>query len=131
MNSLSFAAAQGQSQPSNEVFINVIVKQEHDGKVIAMVLGMPELLVEASDRTTALAQLQQRLEMHLAVGEIVPLLVKLPQPQRHNPWLEMAGIFKDDPQFDQMLEAIATYRHEIDAQDDEYSRKADALPEES
>jgi hypothetical protein len=30
--------------------------------------------------------------------------------------LEMAGTFKDDPQFDQMLEAIANYRHELDAE---------------
>jgi hypothetical protein len=26
----------------------------------------------------------------------------------------MAGVFKDDPQFEQMLEAIENYRHELD-----------------
>lgn len=47
--------------------------------------------------------------------EIVSLPVKLPEKVQKNPWLEMAGIFKDDPQFDQMLKAIETYRQELDA----------------
>lgn len=34
--------------------------------------------------------------------------------EKKNPWLGMAGVFKDDPQFEQMLEAIENYRHEID-----------------
>ncbi|WP_243146721.1 hypothetical protein [Scytonema sp. UIC 10036] len=70
--------------------------------------------VEASDRITALAQLQQRLETHLADAEIVFLSVKLPSTGQKNPWLAMVGVFKDGPQFDQMLEAIENYRHELD-----------------
>jgi hypothetical protein len=114
MNSFSPLASQPQNQGDREILINVIVKQSSDGKTIATVLGLPEIQVEASDKITALAQLQQRLEIHLAGAEIVPLPVKLPSRQRKNPWLEMAGIFKDDPQFEQMLEAIESYRHELD-----------------
>jgi hypothetical protein len=114
MNSFSPLASQPQNQGDREILINVIVKQSSDGKTIATVLGLPEIQVEASDKITALAQLQQRLEIHLAGAEIVPLPVKLPSRQRKNPWLEMAGIFKDDPQFEQMLEAIESYRHELE-----------------
>lgn len=53
-------------------------------------------------------------EKHLTDAEIVPLAVKLPHQERKNPWLEMAGILKDDPQFEQMLEAIEKYRYELD-----------------
>lgn len=122
MNSFSPARLQS-SQNNNEVLVNVIVKQESDGKTVAIVPGLPELQVEASDvwrqvasrlRTTALAQLQERLEMHLANAEIVSLSVKLPSTEQNNPWLAMAGVFKDDPQFEQMLEAIENYRQEID-----------------
>ncbi len=135
MNSFSSAIAQSQSQNDNEVLINVIVKQESNGKTVAIVPGFPELYVEASDvwrqvasrlRHTALAQLQQRLETHLAGTEIVYLPVKLPQLQRKNPWREMAGVFKDDPQFDQMLEAIETYRRELDTDIENNSQQGDA-----
>ena len=113
MNSFSPAISQN-SQDNSEVLVNVIVKQEADGRTVATVPGLPEIRVEASDRTTALAQLQQRLETHLAGTEIVSLSVRLPSTEKNNPWLAMAGVFKDDPQFEQMLEAIENYRRELD-----------------
>jgi hypothetical protein len=113
MNSFSSATSQT-NQDNNEVLVNVIVKQKPDGRTVAIVPGLPELQVEASDRITALTQIQQRLETHLAGAEIVSLSVKLPSSEQKNPWLAMAGIFKDDPQFEQMLSAIENYRQEID-----------------
>jgi hypothetical protein len=113
MNSFSSAISQT-SQDNNEVLINVIVKQKANGRTVAIVPGLPELEVEASDRTTALAQIQQRLETHLAGASIVSLSVKFPSTEQKNPWLAMAGVFKDDPQFDQMLSAIENYRQEVD-----------------
>ncbi|MBW4617320.1 MAG: hypothetical protein KME21_29690 [Desmonostoc vinosum HA7617-LM4] len=113
MNSFSSATSQT-SQDNNEVLVNVIVKQQADGRTVAIVPGLPELQVEASDRLTALAQLQQRLETHLAGAEIVCLSIKVPSSEQKNPWLAMAGVFKDDPQFEQMLEAIENYRQELD-----------------
>ncbi|UKP00953.1 hypothetical protein [Nostoc sp. UHCC 0870] len=79
MNSFSSATSPNKNQDNNEVLVNVIVKQEADGRTVAIVPGLPELQVEASDvyrqvalrlRTTALAQIQQRLESHLAGAEI-------------------------------------------------------------
>ena len=40
-----------------------------------------------------------------------------------NPWLKMAGKYENDPYFDQMLEGIAEYRREQDAELDEYYRQ--------
>jgi hypothetical protein len=114
MNSFSRVTSQAKNQDNSEVLVNVILKQDSDGRTIAIVPGIPELQVEASDKATALSQIQQRLETHFAGAEIVSLPVKLPSLERKNPWLEMAGVFKDDPQFEQMLEAIENYRHELD-----------------
>ncbi|OCQ97226.1 hypothetical protein BCD64_16255 [Nostoc sp. MBR 210] len=119
MNSFSSAKSPS-SQNNHEISVNVIVKQQADGKTIATVPGLPELQVEASDRTTALTELQQRLETHLAGAEIVSLSVKLPSNQPQNPWLAMAGVFKDDPQFEQVLEAIEKYRNELDENTESY-----------
>lgn len=114
MNSFSSATSPSKNQADHEVLVNVIVKQKADGRIVATVPGWSELQVEASDRTTALAKLQQQLETHLADSEIVSLAVKLPSMAGRNPWLEMAGVFQNDPQFEQMLEAIENYRQEVD-----------------
>jgi hypothetical protein len=71
MNSFSRVTSQAKNQDNSEVLVNIIVKQGSDGRTIAIVLGIPELQVEASDRATALSQIQQRIETHLAGAEIV------------------------------------------------------------
>jgi hypothetical protein len=43
--------------------------------------------------------------------------------EKENPWLKMAGKYENDPYFDQMLEGIAEYRREQDAELDEYYRQ--------
>jgi hypothetical protein len=35
--------------------------------------------------------------------------------QAEHPWIKHAGMFKDDPLFDEVLEEIAIYRRELDA----------------
>jgi hypothetical protein len=47
----------------------------------------------------------------------------LSNPVEENPWLKMAGKYENDPYFDQMLEDIADYRREQDAELDEYYRQ--------
>ncbi len=40
---------------------------------------------------------------------------QLPTPEAEDPWMKHAGMFKDEPLFDQVLEEIAIYRRELDA----------------
>ncbi len=40
---------------------------------------------------------------------------QLPTPEAEDLWMKHAGMFKDEPLFDQVLEEIATYRRELDA----------------
>jgi hypothetical protein len=37
----------------------------------------------------------------------------LPTPETEDPWMKHAGMFKDEPLFDQVLKEIATYRREL------------------
>jgi hypothetical protein len=89
---------------------DVLIKLEPEGKVSATVLGLPEYRATGSDRTSALAALQQLLAENLSQAEIVSIDVAVPQPE--NPWLKMAGRYKDDPHFDEMLANIEAYRRE-------------------
>ena len=54
-----------------------------------------------------------RSPLHVC-AEIVSIDVAVPQPE--NPWLKMAGRFKDDPHFDEMLADIETYRRDLDVE---------------
>ncbi|MBC6476885.1 MAG: hypothetical protein GDA56_02900 [Hormoscilla sp. GM7CHS1pb] len=47
-------------------------------------------------------------------------LEKLKKENPDNPWIQNAGIFKDDPQFDDMLADIEAYRRELDAEMEAY-----------
>lgn len=62
-------------------------------------------------RDDALAKLRAKIQTRLKKGaELVNLDLDAPT----NPWLEFAGMFKDDPYFDDWQKAIAKHRQELD-----------------
>jgi len=70
------------------------------------------LSAEGSTRAEALAKLRGQLEARVSAGaEIVTLEVGV-QP---HPWLPFAGMFKDDPDFKEVLAIMAENRRQIDA----------------
>ena len=81
----------------------------------------PELTAEAPTADQAVADLQQQLKTLVSRGGLreveVPLPAINPEPAT-NPWREVAGLFKDDPLFDEVLEHMKVYReqrnHEMD-----------------
>ena len=79
-----------------------------------MAVGWWGCKVEGATRKEALMKLNQILAEQLAQVEIVQQ--PLPLPQRENPWLKVAGKYQDDPQFEAVLEHIAAYRRELDAE---------------
>ncbi len=52
---------------------------------------------------------------------LVPILQYQQQVEESDPWVKFAGMFKDDPLFDEFVEDMAAYRRELDAEmgDDE------------
>ncbi len=73
------------------------------------------LVAEGATREEALAKLKEQFQTRLSNGaELVPLEV----PPPLHPWLEFAGMFKDDPYFDEWQEAIAENRRKADEDPD-------------
>ncbi len=69
------------------------------------------LTAEGATAEEALEKLRDLLDHRLAGGaQLVPLEV----PDSGNPWMKMAGIFKDDPLFDDWQQAIADYRQKVE-----------------
>lgn len=96
--------------------VNILLESKEDGGAIASVLEMPSYRVEAATREQAIVELQALLNSRLKKVEILPIEINLPQAEHsENPWVKFAGIFKDDPDFAEIAEAI---RSERQAEDD-------------
>ncbi|GAB4302366.1 MAG: hypothetical protein Fur0025_43110 [Oscillatoriaceae cyanobacterium] len=46
-----------------------------------------------------------------------PILPSQAEVKNLEPWVNFAGMFKDDPLFDDFVEAMGAYRREVDAVD--------------
>ena len=104
--------------------LTVLMEQETEGNYHAMVLGLPDCKAQGNTREEALTKISSILGDRLEKAELIHLEIKPPKPE--HPWMKFAGKYKDDPQFDDMLEDIQALRRERDAEMEEYYRKLDA-----
>lgn len=95
------------------------------GKVKARVLGWPECQAEANTKEEALQALYQIVTEQLRDREIVSFEVEVSQPQKEHPWMKFAGMFKDDPDFEELLAFIEEDRRQLDLEMEEYYRQID------
>ena|SRR5436853_6060853 len=70
----------------------------------------PNCVAVGKTRDEALANLKAALDARLSQGEMVT--VEAGEPE--HPWLKWAGMFKDDPTFDEFLDEIEAYRRQVD-----------------
>ena len=67
-------------------------------------------VVEADTPDAALAQMRRLIDDRVAGGALV---AELELPEGANPWLDGAGMFRDDPLFDDWQAAIADRRRQV------------------
>lgn len=96
---------------------DVLIENQPDGKVKATLLGLPDCQGLGNTETEAIEKVSQSLQTRLETAKIVTLEIEAPKVE--NPWLKIAGKYKDDPQFEEMLEYIEEYRRELDADNEE------------
>jgi predicted RNase H-like HicB family nuclease len=89
--------------------ISILLESERDG-FRASVLGLPDCQAEGQTREDALAKVQKVLQLRLETAEIITV------PLDSLPISRLTGIFKDDPQWDEFQDAMASYRQEVDAE---------------
>ncbi|MEH1847929.1 MAG: hypothetical protein V7L25_23850 [Nostoc sp.] len=107
-----------ESQTAN-LKVNILLETKEDGSAIASILELPQYHIEAANREQALLMLEQLLVERMQKVEVMPMEIKLPQPeQSQRPWMKFAGVFKDDPDFDAVGQYIQEYRQELDAAED-------------
>lgn len=119
MNS-SLSTISHQNFPAKEY--DVLIERDSDDKVIATVLSMPECKAYGVTEEEALNNLRSDIKTRFANAKIVSLKI---EPSEENPWMKLAGKYKDDPQFEAMLQYIEADRRELDAEMELYYQQLD------
>lgn len=93
----------------------ILTKQAEDGYVARPVLW-PEAAVHGATRQEALNLVRALISDLLSSTQIVQVEVAVPERQGDNPWQAKAGMFANDPTWDDFLAVIADYRADLDQQ---------------
>jgi len=97
---------------------DVILRKKHN-KYIARVRDWPEVVIEEETREAAITQIKQQLMAYLSQPpEVIHIELEPAAPGEH-PWLQFAGMWADDPTWDDFVTEVAAYRQEMDKADAE------------
>lgn len=95
--------------------LNYTVMVEHSSdQWIASVVNWWDCRATGTSQETAIENLKRVIVDRLSNSNIVQ--IEVDNPAYENPWVALAGKYKDDPDFDAVMEHIAAYRRELDAE---------------
>ena len=100
------------SSPQIEQNYSILIETPKTGGYRATAIGLPNCHAKGSTRDLALQNIRQLSIARLDRGEIVTLKINSPQPE--HPWTKFAGMFQNDPQFEEVLADIQAYRQEVE-----------------
>jgi hypothetical protein len=108
------------SSTADNLKLHLLLEQAQDGSAIATVLELPDCRIEAPTNEQAIAQLRSLVTHRLVNAQVLPLDIPMPVAEEtENPWMKYAGVFKDDPYFSKIVEAMQAERREDDDEMDE------------
>jgi predicted RNase H-like HicB family nuclease len=97
--------------------VTVFVEQLDEQTYRAETTQPITLVTEGRTRDEAIEQLRVLAQQRLTAGEMVCL--EIPAVALPHPWVPFAGIWKDHPDLDAVLEHIAEARRHLDAAESE------------
>ncbi|MFQ5343984.1 MAG: hypothetical protein ACE5F6_20780 [Anaerolineae bacterium] len=91
----------------------ILLKQADNGYAARPVLW-PDSVAHGTTEQEALDRVRVLIRGLLSRTQFVQVEVDVPEHQVSNPWLAKAGMFTDDPTWDDFLKAMADYRRQLD-----------------
>ncbi len=82
---------------------------------MATVLGWPDLMIKGKTEEETLNNVRQAVTSRLQQSKFVTLDIQ--DDESNDPWMKFAGMWENDPTFDDFLAEIAAYRRELDEQE--------------
>jgi predicted RNase H-like HicB family nuclease len=95
----------------------VLLTKQPDNGYIARSLLLPDIVVSGVNEAEALTQMRIALSDVHRQSRVVQISIPTPDETETNPWLRVAGVFANDPTWDEFQAEIAANRRLIDAQD--------------
>ena len=99
-------------QPSANLKVTIILENLASGNVAASVFELPDCRVEAETREEAITQIKaaflERLKHIETISWDVPVQASVPA------WIKFAGVFKDDSDFQEIMQTIRSERNSND-----------------
>ncbi|MDZ8023100.1 MAG: type II toxin-antitoxin system HicB family antitoxin [Nostoc sp. ChiQUE01a] len=97
----------------------IFVQTQKDNFVASMV-GIPNLMVEANTEEEAISKMKSALQAQLATGKFVTIKVNPKEiPHQEITQMKYAGIFANDPKFDDFMDKLVAIRKNLNATKDE------------
>jgi predicted RNase H-like HicB family nuclease len=94
-----------------------VILRKKQNKYIARVRDWPEVVIEEDTREAAITQIKQQLTAYLSQPpEVIHIELEPAAPGEH-PWLQFAGMWADDPTWDDFITEVAASRQEMDKAD--------------
>lgn len=90
-----------------------VILRKKDDRYIARVRDWPELVIEEDTREAAITHIKEELVEYLTQPPEV-IQIDLEPVIETNPWLKFAGMWADDPTWEEFLAEVEAYRREID-----------------
>jgi hypothetical protein len=106
------------SNSTPDLKMTLLLEPLASGGFAASIIEFPGYRVEATTRESAIAQARQQVISFLKTVELLPIEISATElththSDEDNPWIEFAGVFKDDPDFAAIAAAIRAER-EVD-----------------
>jgi hypothetical protein len=99
--------------------LQILLEALPDGQFAAWALALPDCRVVADSREGAIEALETRLEERRGAIEVIELPGVIAIPEEH-PVMQFAGVFKDDPDFAEIVAAMRAER-ELEADNPAYT----------
>lgn len=95
----------------------VLVQNPAERHFVASVLGLSGIMADGATEKEAINKIKTALKTQLATAKIVTVDIDSePAQSETDPWVRHAGIFAEDPTFDEFLKEMAAFRQQIDAE---------------
>ena len=92
--------------------LTILIEQETEGKYQAMVLGWEECKAEGNSREEVITNITRVVGDRLEKAELISLAIQPPKPE--HPWMKFAGMYKDNPLFDEVVAYMEADRNTFD-----------------
>ena len=94
----------------------VFIQSPAAQRFVALIVGMPAITVEGTTEEEAIVKAKAALESLLAGGKVVTIEVNPEEPSGELAIpMKYAGVFADDPTFEDWMDKLAAIRREANA----------------